>query len=148
MKEQENQSMKKKIKVIFDTNIWISFLIGKKLYSLKKHIVNNDLEIIISPQIITELRIVTNREKLKKHFPKEKISEFILLLQTISKSFETTNKYTICRDAKDNFLLDLIEISKANYLITGDKDLLELNSFLTAKIVTPTQFEQILSIIK
>lgn len=43
---------------------------------------------------------------------------------------------------KDNFLLDLIEFSKADYLVTGDKDLLEHNPFKTAQILTPTEFEK------
>lgn len=36
---------------------------------------------------------------------------------------------TINRDPKDNFLLDLIDFSKADYLVTGDKDLIFHNSF-------------------
>jgi uncharacterized protein len=43
---------------------------------------------------------------------------------------------------KDNFLLDLIDYSKADYLVTGDKDLLAHNPFKTAKILTPTEFEK------
>jgi predicted nucleic acid-binding protein len=37
--------------------------------------------------------------------------------------------------------LDLIDFSKADYLVTGDKDLLELNPFKTARILTPSDFE-------
>ena len=46
------------------------------------------------------------------------------------------------RDPKDNFLLDLIDFSKADYLVTGDKDLLEHNPFKTAQILTPNEFEK------
>ncbi len=49
--------------------------------------------------------------------------------------------HNICIDPKDNFLLDLIDVSKADYLVTGDKDLLEHNPFKTAKILTPAEFE-------
>lgn len=48
----------------------------------------------------------------------------------------------INRDPKDNFLLDLIDFSKADYLVTGDKDLLLHNPFLTATILTPASFEK------
>ncbi len=37
--------------------------------------------------------------------------------------------------------MDLIDKSKADFLVTGDKDLLELNPFKTAKILTPAEFE-------
>jgi hypothetical protein len=53
---------------------------------------------------------------------------------------------SLSRDPKDNFLLDLIEFSEADFLVTGDKDLLELNPFKTAKILTPTEFEEFLKI--
>jgi predicted nucleic acid-binding protein len=78
-------------KVIFDTNVWISFLIGKRL-------------------------------------------SFIEIIPT----------YFINRDPKDDFLLDLIDFSKADYLVTGDKDLLTLNPFQTAIILTPADFEKVL----
>jgi predicted nucleic acid-binding protein len=38
----------KSVKVIFDTNVWISFLFGKRLSSIKNHIVNGSIVIIIS----------------------------------------------------------------------------------------------------
>lgn len=43
---------------------------------------------------------------------------------------------------RSNFLLDLIDYAKADYLVTGDKDLLEHNPFKTAQILTPAEFEK------
>jgi uncharacterized protein len=57
------------VKVVFDTNVWISFLIGKQLSILRKHISDGRIKIIITPQLVTEIRKVTSREKLKKHGP-------------------------------------------------------------------------------
>jgi putative PIN family toxin of toxin-antitoxin system len=91
--------------------------------------------------LLTEIKLVTGREKLKKYFPKESVKELIELLETISENVEIRPKHFINRDLKDNFLLDLIDFSKADYLITGDKDLLELNPFKTAQILTPQEFE-------
>lgn len=64
------------------------------------------------------------------------------LLETIAKKVEIKPTHFINRDPKDNFLLDLIDYSEADYLITGDKDLLTHNPFKTAKIITPTEFEK------
>jgi uncharacterized protein len=44
---------------------------------------------------------------------------------------------------QDNFLLDLIDVSQADFLITGDKDLLALNPFGDTKIITPIDFENV-----
>ena len=132
---------KKNVKVIFDTNVWISFLIGKRLSRIKHHIADNSVTIVITYQLITELKVVTSREKLKKYFPKKAVKELIELLESISENIDIHPIHTICRDTKDNFLLDLIDISRADYLVTGDKDLLELIPFKSAEILTTTQFE-------
>ena len=47
---------------------------------------------------------------------------------------------SICRDPKDNFLLALAKDGKADYLLTGDKDLLDLKNFGKTKIKTITAF--------
>jgi putative PIN family toxin of toxin-antitoxin system len=129
------------IRVIFDTNVWISFLIGKRLSLVKNYISDGQIIIVTTDQLLTEIKLVTGREKLKKYFPKESVKELIELLATISENVEIRPKHFINRDLKDNFLLDLIDFSKAYYLITGDKDLLELNPFKTAQILTPQEFE-------
>ncbi|MFY8186717.1 MAG: putative toxin-antitoxin system toxin component, PIN family [Flavobacterium sp.] len=130
------------IRVIFDTNVWISFLIGKRLTKIKQYIVNKNITIVVTDQLLTELKIVTSREKLKKYFPKNSVTHLIELLVAIAEHIKIEPTHFINRDPKDNFLLDLIDFSKADYLVTGDKDLLELNPFKTARILTPTDFEQ------
>jgi uncharacterized protein len=131
----------KKVKVIFDTNVWISFLIGKRLSNVKQYIVDGRIQIITCEQLITEIRLVTGREKLKKYFQEEDVNELLQLLDIIGKKVEIKPTHFINRDPKDNFLLDLIDFSKADYLITGDKDLLEHNPFLLAQILTTSEFE-------
>src|SRR5690606_26643820 len=116
--------MKKNAKVILDTNVWIRFLIGKRLGGLKSLIINSSIQIVISEEIIEEMKRVTQRPKLKKYFPEEKVNELIQLLEIIGQKIEIQPTHFINRDPKDNFLLDLIDFSKADYLVTGDKDLI------------------------
>lgn len=131
----------KKNKVIFDTNDWISVLIGKRLSKIKKHISEGNILIITTEQLLTEIKIVTKREKLRKYFPEKSVDELLEFLETIAEKVEITPTHFINRDPKDNFLLDLIDFSNADYLVTGDKDLLKHNPFKTAKIITPSEFE-------
>jgi len=69
--------MGKNIKVIFDTNVWISFLIGKRLSFIKKYISSGEITIIITEQLLNEIKEVTNRKKLKKYFPQQSVIELI-----------------------------------------------------------------------
>ena len=59
----------KNIRVIFDTNVWISFLIGKRLSSVVKYISDGQIVIIITEQLLNEIKVVTSRERMKKYFP-------------------------------------------------------------------------------
>jgi predicted nucleic acid-binding protein len=51
----------------------------------------------------------------------------------------------VCRDPKDNFLLALAKDGLADYLITGDRDLLSVKKFGKTQIVTLNEFEKILN---
>ncbi len=132
----------KSVKVIFDTNVWVSFLIGKRLSKIRSYISDGSITIVTTDQLLTEIKTVTERKKLKKYFPKDSVEELIDLLETIAEKVSIKPTYSINRDPKDNFLLDLIDFSKADFLVTGDKDLLEHNPFKTAQILTPFEFEQ------
>ncbi len=135
----------KNIKVIFDTNVWISFLIGKRLAYIKGYISNGQITIITTEQLLKEIKVVTSRKRLEKYFPKESVVELIELLETIAEKVEIQPTHFINRDPKDNFLLDLIDFSQADYLVTGDKDLLVHNPFRSATILTPANFEKVLT---
>ena len=69
----------KNIRVIFDTNVWVSFLIGKRLSKVKHFIISGQITIITTDQLISELIIVTSREKIRKYFPKENVTELLEL---------------------------------------------------------------------
>ena len=129
------------VRVIFDTNVWISFLVGKRLSAISRFIADGSITIITTPQLLQEIKMVTAPPKLRKYFPKESVTELIELLETIAEQVEVVPTHFISRDPKDNFLLDLIAAAKADYLVTGDKDLLVHNPFMTAQILTPTEFE-------
>ena len=134
----ENQPLK----VIIDTNLWISFLIGKELANLKQLIVNKTLQVVLCNQLLEEINLVTQRPKLQKYFPVTKVQELLELLNIIGLSIEITSEVSICRDSKDNYLLALAKDSQADFLITGDRDLLSLVNFEGTEILTYKDFLQ------
>ncbi|MBX2963885.1 MAG: putative toxin-antitoxin system toxin component, PIN family [Cyclobacteriaceae bacterium] len=112
---------KKPSKIIIDTNIWISFLIGKELQFLKDIIVSEEIKIVLTDQLITEPKLVTSRKKLQKYFDQDKVADLISLLDIIALKIRIKKIPSVCRDPKDDFLLALSKESKANFLVTGDK---------------------------
>lgn len=134
----------KKYKIIIDTNIWISFLIGKSLRGLQNHIDSQSIKIITCKEQYCELSEVFKKPKIKKYFTKEQVEEFFELLDESSDCIELVTKSNVCRDAKDNYLVSLAIDSHSNFLITGDQDLLELNSIEETLVVKYSDFEQLL----
>lgn len=61
-------------------------------------------------------------------------------MKIIGLYIEITSEVSICRDPKDNYLLALAKDSQANFLITGDGDLLTLTSFEGTEILNYQDF--------
>ena len=132
------------LKVIIDTNLWVSFLIGKQMTSLKELIINGEVQPIFSEESLNELEIVTQRPKLQRYSPKEKVNELLIFLNAISLLVEIKSQVIVCRDPKDNYLLALAKDSQADYLITGDQDLLILERFDQTQIISYRDFLSLL----
>lgn len=131
---------KKSSRIIIDTNLWISFLITKEFEKLDKIILSKDIVLVFSQELLDEFLDVVARPKFKKFFLQ---SDIIELLETIEEYIDFIKIRTavdICRDPKDNFLLSLSVDGKVDYLLTGDKDLLEIGKFENTTIVTISDF--------
>lgn len=83
---------------------------------------------------------VSTRTKFKRYFSAKDLQDLITNIKTHGEFVLVTSTVTICRDPKHNFLLSLAKDGKANFLITGDKDLLEIRMFGKIKILTATEF--------
>ncbi|PWD99633.1 putative toxin-antitoxin system toxin component, PIN family [Marinilabilia rubra] len=123
-------------KVILDTNLWISFLITKNYSFIDKFVENQKVTLIFSKELIQEFLTVATRPKFQKYFTDQDIQKLLRSFDNFAKIIETTSNIEICRDFKDNFLLNLAIDSKADFLVTGDNDLLELKKIEKTKILT------------
>ena len=71
----------------------------------------------------------------------EQLQKLLDLFDVYGELVTVISTVDICRDAKDNFLLALAKDGKANFLITGDDDLLIIKQFENTEILTYTEFE-------
>jgi uncharacterized protein len=131
----------KSYRTIVDSNIWISFLIGKNLRGLQNYIDSKNIKIITCNEQLIELSEVFKKPSLKKYFSKEQIIEFFELLDESSECVKISTKTNICRDPKDNYLVSLSLDSESDILITGDKDLLDLKKIGNTIVLKYTEFE-------
>lgn len=129
------------MKIVLDTNILISALgwKGGNEYKILKKCFNKELELLFSSEILEEFIKVAKRPKFE--FSLEEIDEFISSLLEISKFLVPDKKFDIIKDdPEDNKFLDAAVAGKANFIISGDKHLLQLKEFRGIKILTPREF--------
>ncbi len=120
-------------KVIIDSNVWISPSMSKKLEDLEELIIKKSIVLLYSEKLVSELTGVINRPKFKKYFAKNISELLIYFFKTYGVLIEITSNILICRDPDDNFLLNLAVDGNADYLVTGDKDLLILEKINSTK---------------
>jgi len=133
----------RKEKIILDTNIWISFLISKNFKKLDSLINKGKIQLLFSNELLEEFITVAKRPKFEKYFAIDDIEKLLDNFNSYGKIIEIKSDIKECRDIKDNFLLNLAIDGKADYLITGDNDLLELQTIQKTKIVSITDFLKI-----
>lgn len=126
-------------KVVLDTNMFLSaFLFRGNTKIIFDLIFENKLHLYVSSELKKEVL-----SKMRKYETTEQVKrEVMYFFRERSTTKEPKIKLNICRDPKDNFLLELAEAVKADYLVTRDKDLLSLpkNVLKITKIITPEAF--------
>ncbi len=126
--------------IVLDTNIWVSFIIGKKIHILTNLIINNNLTVLTCDQLIEELNDVLYRPKFSKYISNADINEAIIIhLKTTIKK-ECNSIEDSFRDKNDNFLLGLCKEGNADYLVSGDLDILESNIIAPPIIIKLNEF--------
>jgi putative PIN family toxin of toxin-antitoxin system len=123
-------------RIVLDTNLWISFLINGRDYGkLDKLIQGNKIKLIFSDELLMEFLEVVERPKFRKYFSKLDVQILFENIQNQAEFIKVKRSVNICRDKKDNFLLVLSEEGKADFLLTGDEDLLVLGKYKKTNIV-------------
>lgn len=130
------------MRVILDCNIWISFLLSKQDCLLKRMLMDTRFDIYVCKELLSEIINVARRDKIRKRVSENELQQLLKIIDafciktTISQIAES-----IIRDPKDVYLLSLAETIDANYIVSGDKDLTELNQHLKTRIVKLADFK-------
>jgi putative PIN family toxin of toxin-antitoxin system len=112
---------------------------------LRRLLLSDKVEFVFSRELFDELENTAKRRKFHRYFDTEQVETLFQMLMEVARVVEVHSVVKMRRDAKDNFLLALAQDGNADYLITGDSDLLTLKKFAKTKIITLREFEKILS---
>jgi putative PIN family toxin of toxin-antitoxin system len=133
------------VRAVLDPNVIISGLIsrgGAPARVLARGL-KGDFEIVISPQLISELATALTYRKLRTHITPDEAAEVVDLMQrrALSSADSGVAPPVASRDAGDDYLLALAASARA-MIVTGDNDLLDLADRLP--IYAPADFLELL----
>ena len=135
----------KHVKVIIDTNLWISFLIGLKSSSVLRSILTDGKITIVMTDILQqEIMTVASRPKFSRYFEPDACERLLSFLRSRSEFYPLGEIPQRCRDSKDDYLLELARVSDADILVSGDEDLIEMKRLGHCHIITLSQLKKAL----
>ncbi|MCX5899890.1 MAG: putative toxin-antitoxin system toxin component, PIN family [Proteobacteria bacterium] len=131
-------------KIVLDTNVLVAAFGWKgPPHKIFLHCIDGLLNLHTSPALISELEKVLSYKKFQ--FSKDEIKEFVsLVIETAHIVAPAIALSVLTADQADNRVLECALASAADYIISGDKHLLNLHEFEAIKIVTPDSFLKLL----
>ena len=128
------------MKILFDTNLWISFMIGKRLASLADVLCRHDVEVYVCEQQLDEIRGVIAREKFDRLISPETRYYFFEMIYDVCRFTDiTVEAKSDIRDPKDLYLLSMAESVPVDYIVSGDRDLTDMKQHAGIPILKFTE---------
>lgn len=134
-------SIRAEIRVILDTNLLISRVLTPSSPSAEyiRKIIDN-CRLLVSQATMDEFRAVLLRFQKKNYITSEELIRIISAYNNLAEWVPIMKQVEQCRDPKDNKFLELAVNGQAEYIITGDQDLLVMNPFCNTQIITARYF--------
>jgi putative PIN family toxin of toxin-antitoxin system len=132
------------LRCVFDTSVLVSALLLEN--SKPRRALDFALgggEILLSFAVLAELYDVLNRKQFRRYINEEDIRRFLAALTREAEWVDIGERILACRDPKDDKFLELAVSGHAEYIVTGDADLIVLHPFRGIQILTPSAFLEI-----
>ena len=138
--------MKRKLRVTLDTNVLISGMFWSGISSvILERCRCGYIKLVMSSEITSEFEETLRYEKKFRQTEEEILQRVVEILDMSILVYPKEKLCIIQKDLDDNIVLECALAGKSDYIVTGDKHLLELRNYEWTKIVTPREFIDILS---
>ncbi len=135
------------MRALVDTNVYISYLLYPLRESPSARVVHGAFsgafDLLLPEGLLEELaRRLAEKSYLAQRIQPADATAFEHALATVAKTIPAISEPIprVTRDPKDDYLIAYALIGNANYLVTGDLDLLTLQQVGGVNIVTPREF--------
>lgn len=132
------------MRVVIDTNVWISrLLLAQSKPALALDHALRTMEIVVSEATLGELADVLARDKWSRYVSVEDRQEFVRRVLQVTTLVPVLSKIEECGDPSDNKFLALALDARAEFVVTGDQHLIDMNPWRGIQIVKPADFVEI-----
>jgi len=132
------------LRAVVDTNILVRAVIKPwgTVGSVLRRLRDGAYVLLYSEPLLTELVDVLNRPRIRDKYglTQDDIGVVVALVLLRGEAIVPTRRITICRDPKNNMILEAAADGGANSIVGGDRDLLNLKAFEEVAIVTQAEF--------
>ncbi len=139
------------MRVLLDANIFISYLLNPKkagsFQAIFSAAFNQDFVLLLPEALLDEfINKIPQKPYLAERIHPEELQTFVDLLREIGEVIPLIEEDipTVTRDPKDDYLLTYAVVGAADYLVTGDEDLLVLKQVGNLTVIKPTAFVSLL----
>jgi putative PIN family toxin of toxin-antitoxin system len=132
------------MRVVIDPNLLVSYLLthrGPIAQILNVHLAREDFTLLVCPQLLEELDRVLQYEKFQRYFNDETRLRFVALTAALGELAGVPDELPrVVRDPKDDYLIACALAGEADFIISGDKDVLDLNMIGRIQIISARYF--------
>lgn len=138
------------LSVVLDSTILVSSFLseGGLSFEIFQHGKTGKFTWYCAEEIVQETRrVLLEEQRIRKkyHYTDEQVSDFLESVRAVAITVQALPEiHVIRRDPKDDKILACALTTQANYIITRDKDLLDLNNYHGTQIITPEDFIAVL----
>lgn len=132
------------MRVVIDTNLWVAALLSTSMRGrLIRILADERIDILANTELLAELEEVCARPKFSRLISPEQVADFLKIISDRLTIIEPSSIVEECRDPEDDYLLAICLDGAADFLLTGDKDLLSLQAFKSTRMLTIAEFEEL-----
>jgi uncharacterized protein len=140
------------MRVIIDTNVFISYLLRPGDAGAVRTVVHSAISaeyVVLMPASLLDeiIATVSANSRLVRKISRDELRELVDVLERVAEVIpaiaETIPQVT--RDPKDDYLLAYAVVGRADYLVSGDQDLLTLGEVESLQILSPADFAKLLT---
>jgi putative PIN family toxin of toxin-antitoxin system len=132
------------MRVVIDPNLLVSYLLthrGSIAQILDVHLAREDFIPLVCPQLLEELNRVLQYSKFQRYFNGETRLRFVAVIAALGELVDVPDELPrVVRDPKDDYLIACALTGEADFIISGDKDVLDLNRIGRIQIVSARYF--------